>query len=40
MHTVAQGLQDVGFSDKDVAAIMGQNWQSFFEKSFIGKGTL
>jgi membrane dipeptidase len=27
----------VGFSDTDVAAIMGQNWQSFFEKSFIGK---
>ena len=37
MRTVAQGLDDVGFSETDVAKIMGQNWQSFFEKSFVGK---
>jgi microsomal dipeptidase-like Zn-dependent dipeptidase len=37
MHTVAQGLEDVGFSDTDIGKIMGQNWQSFFEKSFVGK---
>jgi microsomal dipeptidase-like Zn-dependent dipeptidase len=34
---VATGLEDVGFSGTDVAKIMGQNWLSFFEKSFIGK---
>jgi len=27
----------VGFSDTDIGKIMGQNWQSFFEKSFVGK---
>ena len=37
MHTVARGLQDTGFSESDVAKIMGQNWLSFFEKSFMGK---
>ncbi|MFT5360865.1 MAG: membrane dipeptidase, partial [Porticoccaceae bacterium] len=37
MHTIAQGLEDTGFSESDVAKIMGQNWLSFFEKSFTGK---
>jgi microsomal dipeptidase-like Zn-dependent dipeptidase len=27
----------VGFSDTDIEKIMGQNWQSFFEKSFVPK---
>lgn len=31
---VAIGLRDVGFSEEDVAKIMGANWFSFFEKSF------
>jgi membrane dipeptidase len=37
MQGVAQGLKETGFSESDVAQIMGQNWLSFFEKSFISK---
>jgi microsomal dipeptidase-like Zn-dependent dipeptidase len=29
-------LQDVGFNNTDIEKIMGQNWLSFFEKSFPG----
>ena len=36
MLTVAQGLEDVGFANTDIEKIMGQNWLSFFEKSFPG----
>ena len=31
---IALGLKDVGFSDDEVAAVMGNNWLSFFESSF------
>lgn len=31
---IAAGLGRVGFSDADVAAIMGENWLSFFDASF------
>lgn len=31
---IAQGLADAGFSDADVAKVMGGNWLSFFEASF------
>ena len=34
MLTVAQGLEDVGFDNADIEKIMGQNWLSFFAKSF------
>ncbi|MFT5804054.1 MAG: membrane dipeptidase [Candidatus Paceibacteria bacterium] len=37
MFNVAAGREDAGFSGTDVAKITGQNWLSFFEKSFIGK---
>jgi microsomal dipeptidase-like Zn-dependent dipeptidase len=37
MCNVATSREDVGFSGADVAKIMGQNWPSCFEKSFIGK---
>jgi microsomal dipeptidase-like Zn-dependent dipeptidase len=36
LFTVAQGLSHEGFSDDDVAKVMGENWLSFFEKSFAG----
>ncbi len=31
---IAQGLSAAGFSDNDVAKIMGENWLNFFERSF------
>ena len=31
---IALGLKDVGFSDDEVAAVMGNNWLNFFEASF------
>jgi len=31
---IALGLKDVGFSDDEVAAVMGDNWLNFFESSF------
>ena len=31
---IATGLKDVGFSNDDVAAVMGGNWLNFFESSF------
>jgi len=36
MHTVASGLADQGFQDEEIAKVMGKNWLSFFEKSFVG----
>ncbi len=32
---IQTGLRDAGFSDKEVAGIMGDNWLRFFEESFI-----
>ena len=34
LHTIAKGLANQGFSDDDIAKVMGENWLSFFEKSF------
>ena len=31
---IALGLKDVGFSDDEVSAVMGDNWLNFFESSF------
>ena len=31
---IEQGLREVGFDDRDVAGIMGDNWHRFFESSF------
>jgi len=31
---IEQGLADVGFSHQEIAAIVGQNWLDFFERSF------
>ena len=31
---IAEGLRTVGFAPQEVAAIMGENWLSFFERSF------
>ena len=31
---IALGLKDIGFSDDEVAAVMGNNWLNFFESSF------
>jgi microsomal dipeptidase-like Zn-dependent dipeptidase len=36
LHTIAKGLANQGFSDDDIAKVMGENWLSFFEKSFSG----
>ena len=36
LHTIARGLSNQGFSDDDIAKVMGENWLSFFEKSFPG----
>jgi microsomal dipeptidase-like Zn-dependent dipeptidase len=36
MHAVASGLADQGFQDEEIAKVMGENWLSFFEKSFVG----
>ena len=33
-----QGLASVGFSDPEIAAVVGQNWLDFFDRSF-GPGT-
>ena len=33
-NNIALGLKDVGFSDDEVAAVMGNNWLNFFESSF------
>ena len=37
LHTIAKGLANQGFSDDDIAKVMGENWLSFFDKSFVGK---
>ena len=37
LHTIANGLANQGFSDNDIAKVMGENWLSFFDKSFVGK---
>ena len=34
LHTIARGLSNQGFSNDDIAKVMGENWLSFFEKSF------
>jgi microsomal dipeptidase-like Zn-dependent dipeptidase len=34
---IKKGLLKHGFSEKDVAAIMGENWLNFFDKGFIPK---
>ncbi|MFB0995968.1 MAG: membrane dipeptidase [Porticoccaceae bacterium] len=34
LHTIAKGLANQGFSDDDIAKVMGENWLSFFDKSF------
>jgi len=33
-NNIALGLKDVGFSDDEVDAVMGNNWLNFFESSF------
>ena len=33
---IADGLKDVGFSESEVAGVMGGNWLQFFERSFQG----
>lgn len=32
--TIKQGLADVGFSEEEIAGIMGDNWLRFFDQSF------
>ncbi len=32
---IEQGLKAVGLSDEDVAKVMGENWQAFYENSFV-----
>ena len=34
LYNIAQGLSDQGLDDDDIAKVMGENWLSFFEKSF------
>jgi len=34
MPNLAKGLGAVGFSEDDVAAIMGENWLRFFDENF------
>jgi microsomal dipeptidase-like Zn-dependent dipeptidase len=34
LHIIAQGLAKHGFNDNDIAKVMGENWLSFFDKSF------
>ena len=34
LNIVAKGLEKQGFSDDNIAKVMGENWLSFFEKSF------
>jgi microsomal dipeptidase-like Zn-dependent dipeptidase len=36
LRIVAKGLEEQGFSDDNIAKVMGENWLSFFEKSFSG----
>lgn len=36
---IATGLGEVGFSDHEVAAIMGGNWLDFFEKNFVPRAS-
>ncbi|MEZ5658383.1 MAG: membrane dipeptidase [Burkholderiaceae bacterium] len=31
---IAQGLREIGFSATEVAGVMGQNWLTFFDRSF------
>ena len=31
---VARGLRDIGFSDSDVAGLLGESWLAFFQQSF------
>lgn len=31
---IEQGLRDIGFSEADTAAIMGENWLRFYDKNF------
>ena len=33
-QNIANGLKEQGFSNTDIEKVMGQNWLSFFEKSF------
>ena len=33
-RNIATGLRQVGFAPQEVAAIMGENWLGFFERSF------
>ena len=40
LYVVAQGLSDEGFNDDDIAKVMGENWLSFFEKSFSSKSAI
>ena len=32
--TLEQGLKDIGFSDKETAGIMGENWLRFYDNNF------
>jgi len=34
MPNLTTGLRDIGFSDDDIAALMGGNWARFFRDSF------
>lgn len=36
--TIAAGLREVGFSDDEVAGLMGDNWLRFFQTSFAPRG--
>jgi microsomal dipeptidase-like Zn-dependent dipeptidase len=35
---IKKGLQKHGFSEKEVAAIMGENWLNFYDKGFSPQG--
>jgi microsomal dipeptidase-like Zn-dependent dipeptidase len=37
LSIVAKGLEEQGFSDDNISKVMGENWLSFFEKSFSGE---
>ena len=32
---LARGLRDIGFSEREAAGILGENWLRFFEKAFV-----
>lgn len=34
LHTIARGLSEVGFAEREVEMIMGRNWLEFFRSSF------